>query len=281
MKRKKLTVLASIVVLMLSISAISNAQNNESPNKGFVKIFNGKNFDGWYLKLRNDDEEMAKKIYAIEKGMVHVLKDFPDSLDLNTGENGTHGLFYINKKYSKFILRFEYKWGEKIANNFNEWQYDAGVYYHVIDDKIWPTGIEYQIRYDHTKNRNHTGDLIRPEGVKYDWYCDEIADTYRHPNEGGKLYTKKGWMHLAAPTTKYNGNNGKWNKCEIIVMGDQYAIHKLNGVVVNMGFNLTPSEGIFGFQFETAEIYYRKIMIKEFDEIIPAEEFLGKQKNKL
>ena len=123
--------------------------------------------------------------------------------------------FYSNKKYSKFILRFEYKWGEKIANNFNEWQYDAGVYYHVVNENIWPTGIEYQIRYDHTKNRNHTGDLIRPEGVKYDWYFDEITDTYRHPNNGGKalIQRKAGciWQHLLPNImeTMENGINAK------------------------------------------------------------------------
>ena len=37
MKRKKLTVLASIVILMLSISAISNAQKNESPIRVLLK----------------------------------------------------------------------------------------------------------------------------------------------------------------------------------------------------------------------------------------------------
>jgi len=79
---------------------------------------------------------MAKKVFAIEDGMVHVFKHMPDSLNLFTGENATHGLFYTNKVYSKYIVRFQYKWGTKITNNFDEWQYDAGVYYHVIDDKV-------------------------------------------------------------------------------------------------------------------------------------------------
>lgn len=244
---------------------------------GFETLFNGKNLEGWYLKLRNGDEEMAKKVFAIDNGAVHVFKDFPDSLNLNTDENETHGLMYSKKKYSKYILRFEYKWGEKITNNFDKWQYDAGVYYHVTDDKVWPIGIEYQIRYDHIKNRNHTGDLIRPAGADYVWYGDEDTKTYLSPEDGGKPeeeIAKKHWMHLAAPTTNYHGDDGQWNQCEIIVMGDQYAIHKLNGEIVNVALDLTPREGIFGFQSETAEIYYRNIRIKEFDEIIPVEEFL-------
>ena len=57
-------------------------------------------------------------------------------------------------------------------------------------------------------------------------------------------------------------------------MGNQYAIHKLNGRVVNMATDLSNSEVIIGLQSETAEIYYRNIQIKEFDETIPMQEFL-------
>lgn len=251
------------------------AQNGVVSEDGFELLFNEKNWDGWHLKLRNGDKNMANEIFSIEENMVHVFKNSPDSLDFGTGENGTHGLFYINKKYSKYILKFEYKWGSKIANNFERWQYDAGVYYHVVDDKVWPTGIEYQIRYNHTEEKNHTGDLIRPQGVTYDWYRMEKSNTFLHPKDGGVLEKKseKKWLHLASPTNNHNALNGQWNECEIIVMGNQYTIHKLNGEIVNMAFNLNPSSGIIGFQSETAEIYYRDIKIKEFDSVVPAEAF--------
>lgn len=272
-------------IFLISFSASYPYQNvHKSPdgstvkatsNKGFKTIFNGKNWDGWYLKIKSGDEAMAKKVFAIEDGMVHVFGDsFPDEYKLNTGENDTHGLFYTEKTYSKYILRFEYKWGDKKVNNFGQWQYDAGVYYHVIDDNIWPVGIEYQIRYNHKTSRNHSGDLIRPAGANYDWFCTEDGETYLHPDKGGIPEVKTHWYHHASPTKKFNAVNDKWNKCEIIVMGDEYAIHKLNGKVVNMAFNLEPGAGIFGFQAETAEMFYRNIKIKEFDEIIPAEVFL-------
>ena len=268
---KALRSILSITISLAILTGCAPAEKN-----GFEKLFNGKDWDGWYLKIKSGDDEMAQKVFAIENGMVHVFNDeFPDKFKLGTGENDTHGLFYTKKKYSKYHFRFEYKWGGKIANNFDEWQYDAGCYYHVIDDKIWPTGIEYQVRYDHTKSRNHTGDLIRPEGTKYDWYAGEDSLTYLHPDEGGIPEPVKDWMHLATVTENYHALDNKWNLCEVIVMGDQYAIHKLNGEVVNMAFNLTPGEGIIGLQAETAEIYYRNIEIKEFDEIIPSEEFLN------
>lgn len=271
--KKKLYLVLAAILLAIVFSLNSVAQEGKSKEEGFVKLFNGENWDGWHFKLKSEDEDLALKVFAIEDGMVHVFKDFPDSSGFNTGVNATHGLFYTNRKYSKYIFRFEYKWGEKIANNFDEWQYDAGCYYHVIDEMIWPTGIEYQVRYDHTKSSNHTGDLIRPAGVKYDWYAGEGGKTYLHPIDGGKLDTSGGWMHLASPTENYNALNGKWNQCEIIVMGAEYTIHKLNGEIVNMAFNLDPGEGTIGLQSETAEIYYRNIEIKEVDEVIPMAHF--------
>ncbi|WP_109832567.1 3-keto-disaccharide hydrolase [Reichenbachiella versicolor] len=243
--------------------------------KGFKPLFNGKDFSGWYLKIKSDNDSLAQEVFAIDNGTVHVFNEsFPDQYETDIKTHNTHGLFYTDKEYSRYILKFEYKWGSRVANNFKAWQYDAGVYYHVTDDKIWPTGIEYQIRYDHTKENNHTGDLIRPKGVTYNWFCTEDGKFYLHPNDGGIPEVKKHWMHRAKQTNNYHALDGQWNNCEIIVMGDKYAIHKLNGEVVNMAFNLNPAKGIIGFQSETAEIFYRNIEIMEFKKDIPAKKFL-------
>ncbi|WP_434035594.1 3-keto-disaccharide hydrolase [Formosa sp. 4Alg 33] len=273
----KTMVLSASLLFCMGVPLLAQDQSNSKvlDKDGFETLFNGKNFDGWYLKLRNGDDVLAKKVFAIENDMVHVFNDaFPDEYELNTGENNTHGLFYTKKTYSKYILKFEYKWGSRVANNFERWQYDAGVYYHITNDAVWPTGIEYQVRYDQTTKRNHTGDLIRPKDVTYDWYRAKDSETYLHPKQGGVLDTSKSWLHHATPTRNFKALDDQWNQCEIIVMGDKYTIHKLNGDIVNMAFNLNPSSGIIGFQSETAEIYYRDIKIKEFDEVVPAETFL-------
>ena len=257
------------------VSVVSTSSTEDADlDEGFTRLFNGKNFDGWYLKIKSGDAELAKKVYAIEDGMVHVFKDFPDEFELGTGKNETHGLFYTKKKYSKYIFRFEYKWGTKIGNNFSRWQYDAGCYYHVYDDKIWPKGIEYQVRYDHTKDKNHTGDFIT-SNTSLRWFADKKSETFLLPKDGGVDMGQQRQKILACSAdAKHNALNDKWNQCEIIVMGDQYTIHKLNGQIVNMGTDLSHSEGIIGLQSETAEIYYRNIEIKEFDEVVPMERFL-------
>ena len=74
------------------------------------------------------------------------------------------------------------------------------------------------------------------------------------PKDGGVAKTYKKWMYLAEDA-EYNALNDKWN----IVMADQYAIHKLNGKVVNLLTNMSIGEGIIGLQAETAELFYRNI----------------------
>lgn len=272
MKKRAIILNAALMALMLSLSSCTTP----SVDDGFEKLFNGENWDGWHLKIRSGDEAMAQKLYAIEDEIIHVFNDeFPDTIKLNTGENDTHGLFYTNDKYSKYHLRFEYKWGSKIANNFDAYQYDAGCYYHVSDDKIWPTGIEYQIRYDHTKDLNHTGDFWA-SGTTFQWYAGEDSLTFLLPDKGGKPQPVRTGEHLAFQTSNHHALDGQWNKCEVIVMGDSYAIHKLNGEVINMATDLTISEGLIGFQSETAEIFYRNIEIKIYEgEVPPIEDFLN------
>lgn len=249
------------------------SKNDTNSNTDFTPIFNGKDWDGWHLKLKNEDAIKATQVFAIEDGMIHVYKDLPDSLGLDTGENASHGMIYTNKKYSKFIFKFDYKWGSKIYNNFNQFQYDAGMYYHVVNDKIWPVGFEYQVRYNHTQNKNHTGDFWAPPGTKLQWYAGPDG-TFELPQNGGKPQPFKKGEQSVLTDAPYNGLNGKWNQCEVIVMGDKYAIHKLNGKIVNMATDLSISEGLIGLQSETAEIFYRNIQIQEFDEFIPLTYFL-------
>ena len=68
-----------IVCILLSLANLASALPDESSDQGFVKLFNGTNWDGWDLKIRSGDAGLAKKVFAIEDGMVHVFNDeFPD-----------------------------------------------------------------------------------------------------------------------------------------------------------------------------------------------------------
>ncbi len=241
---------------------------------GFRPLFNGENLDNWDLKIRSGD---ASKVFTVDPvaKVVHVFRDFADGHELNTGKSDTHGLMYTKEKFSRYIFRFDYKWGTKRLNNFAQFQYDAGMYYHVYNDAIWPKGIEYQVRFNHVTGHNHTGDYWA-SGTAFQWYAGPDGQ-FQLPGEGGRLVSRKSGEHRALKAAPFHALDGEWNHCEVIVMGDHYSIHKLNGVIVNLATGLSVKEGIIGLQSETAEIFYRNIEIKEFDKDIPIETFLNQK----
>jgi len=260
-------------LFILDLQAELPIPNADKSEEGYVPLYNGKDLNNFYVVLRNGDAEEGAKVFSMgdETGVVHVYKHHPDGYQLD-GDNGTHGMLYTKKKYSRYSLKFEYRWGSKKLNNFSKYQYDAGVYYHIYNDKIWPKGIEYQVRYNHLKNFNHTGDLILGN-VDATWFSDGDK-MFLAPEDGGQSTRSEKGMFLAKPDVEFHGLDGGWNRCEIIAMSDKYAIHKLNGKVVHYMTDMSVSKGIIGFQAETAELFYRNMRIRKFEEDLPIERFL-------
>jgi hypothetical protein len=264
-----------IIYILLIILSCKNTKKDD----GYKNLYNGKNMDNWNIMCRDKTDGLAEKVFtAGENGEMHVFKDFPDEYGFEKNKSATHCMFFTHESYSRYSFKFDYKWGKKRYNNFDRFQYDAGLYFHVFDVKIWPQGIEYQVRYDHTQNRNHTGDIWN-SGAKFDWTATDTPQdpnlrTYLSLKDGGVLQPHRGGEHRAQANAPFNALNDQWNQCEIIVMSNKYAIYKLNGKVVNVLTNLSHSEGPIGLQAETAEVFYRNIKIKEFKEDLPIEPFL-------
>ena len=148
--------LLRISIVFVALLAFNSCKKSSSDD-GYVTLYNGKNMDNWNIMCRDKEEGLADRVFtAGENGEMHVFKDFPDEYGFVENKSGTHCMFFTNESYSRYSFKFEYKWGEKRFNKFDMFQYDAGLYFHVFDVAIWPKGIEYQVRYDHTKNENHT-----------------------------------------------------------------------------------------------------------------------------
>lgn len=265
------------VSLIGFISTCSKVEERQAKYTGkYTHLFNGKDFDGWTLETRAGGQALAEQVFSVgDSGEVHVYKDFEDGYQLNSGTD-THGMMWTNESFSRYSFKFEYKWGKKIFSNFDEMQYDAGCYYHVFEQEIWPSGLEYQVRYNHLTNENHTGDFWAAN-FSLIWFADS-NDRYLAPHEGGKPKKIEGGELRVSSDVDYHALDGKWNQCEIIVMSDKYAIHKLNGKIVNVATDLSQSAGTIGLQSETAELKYRNIMIKEFESDIPVDSFLYSSK---
>lgn len=241
----------------------------------WIQLFNGKDFEDWDLLLRDGQPEEFFKVYTIDSdSSLHFFRDIPNGYGAKTRKNATHGLMVTKRNYSKYHLKFEYKWGEKLVNNFEELEYDAGVYFHIRELKVFPGGLQYQIRYDHLNNINYSGEMRGD--IALQWYSAD-GTSFSLPSNGGVLQPAnddKWRKYEVAEDVQFHGLDDKWNQCEIIVMGKEYVIFKLNGQVVNMGVNLIVGEGPIALEAETGEMFWRNIVIKEFEHSVPMVEFL-------
>jgi hypothetical protein len=262
-----------LIKSIISLLFIHSASVVFAAEDGYTPLFNGKDFNDWSIILRNGSTEDIKKVYTIDPdGILHVFRDLPAGSGEETDKDGTHGVMTTKKSYSMYSLKFEYKWGKKLVNNHKDFQYDAGVFYHISEVKVFPVGLQYQVRYNHLANRNHSGDFIA--SVTTILWTSQDGKTFEWPDKGGLPQPKKQGEHYAHPSAVFHGLDDQWNECEIIVMGNQYALHKLNGKIINMATELPSSKGPIAIESETAEVYWRNIRIKEFAQSIPMESFL-------
>jgi len=259
--------IAALLFTHAAARVVSAADGSYKP------LFNGKDFNDWTLLLRDGTPEEIKQVYTIDPGgILHVFRDLPNGTGVETRKNATHGVMATKRSYKYYSLKFEYKWGTKLFNNHDQFQYDAGVIYHITEMKIWPTALQYQVRYNHLENRNHTGDIVAG-GITMQWYSKDGA-TFEWPKDGGTPQPVRRGQHYAQLNAPFHGLDGQWNVCELIVMGDRYLLHKLNGKIVNMATDLGTAEGPIAIEAETGETLWRNILIKEFTAPVPMETFL-------
>ena len=194
------------------------------------QLFNGKDLTGWYsfIKNRGKNNDSAG-VFSVKDGLLHI-----------TGQE--FGYIVTDKKFSDFHLIVEFKWGEKKYPPRENRVRDNGILYYVVDsDKVWPRSIECQIQ------EGDCGDF---------WLIDSVTivmDGARtQPTKNSRIIKKK---DNEKPT-------GEWNRLEIIAQKGK-CTHIMNGEVVNEGTEASLRSGRILVQSEGAEIFYRKIEIKE------------------
>lgn len=250
----------------------------EKTEDGFVKLFNGKNLDGWYtfLQKHGRDKDPDKIITITDDGMIHLYKN------AKHGDHVMQGYIGTNDEYSHYHLRVQYKWGEKKFRPRFEIYRDAGIYYHKVGrDWVWPRAMQYQIE------RTNIGDIVTVGHLRYEsWAHPQTVDAkkplFMLREDGGQEITrgdKAGISHLA-----HRGLHEAegWNQIDLIVRGDS-AEHWLNGKLVAKCKNIRqPKDKINGeyipltkgkilLEIEAAEMWFRNVEIKVLDENAPRE----------
>jgi len=105
-------------------AAGSESMPAKSQDKATITLFNGKDFEGWHMYLKDADAD-PKDVWKIRDGAIWC-----------TG-NPT-GFMRTKKEYSDYKLVLEWRWPEKPGN--------SGVLLHMSgEEKIWPLCMEAQL----------------------------------------------------------------------------------------------------------------------------------------
>ncbi|MCC6391305.1 MAG: DUF1080 domain-containing protein [Bryobacterales bacterium] len=206
-----------------------------------IRLFNGKNFDGFDKFLRtkgvNNDPD---NVFRVENGVIHV-------------SGSEYGYIITKEEYENYYLRTEFKWGEATYEPRAGKARDSGILLHVTGPNlVWPKSIEFQMI------EGGTGDMLMVGGAA-------MTVKGERKNSGRSNRFNKGpWQDVAGyrdPVNELEKPHGQWNLLELIADGDTVK-YIVNGRLANEGSGSTPAKGKLVFQSEGAEVYFRGMELR-------------------
>jgi len=186
--------------------------------------------DDWYAFTKsNTARQEPSQVYEFADGMIRMHGEDPSCL-------------MTKKSYKNFELTLEYRWNldEKYKMKGVK---NSGVMYNIpldASDKIWPKGIQFQIK------EKTTGDFI---------FLDQVT-----AKVNGKLI--EAGASVVSPKFLENENAyGEWNAIVIKSFNGKITQY-LNGKLVNEGTDASSIEGKISLNYERSPIDFRNIKIK-------------------
>lgn len=213
----KLLILRNLLLLpgiVLLLSACAN-YNNKSTKNEWIQLFNGRNLDGWMVKVhRHDAGVNFGNTFRAEEGMIKVRYDQYDDF------NDQFAHLYYKTPFSHYHLKLEYRFTGELQKGAPSYTLlNSGVMFHSQDPRTmpkeqnWPISVEMQFLAGLNDGKPRpTGNMCSPgteivyQGRQYDGHC---------LNSSSKTYNKDEWV-----------------KAELIVLGDSLITHIINGDTV-------------------------------------------------
>lgn len=200
-------ILAALLLCMICITA--EAQK-KAEKEEWKQLFNGKNLDGWDIKIRgNDLNDNFGNTFRVQDGKMVVSYDQYDDFKQKYGH-----IFYKGD-FSYYRISVEYRFVGEQAPKGEGWAWrNSGIMVHgqpaatMGKDQDFPASIEVQLLGGNGKKRS-TCNLCTPG-------TNVVID--------GKLFTQ----HCLNSSSKtYDGD--QWVKAEVLVLGDSLIQHFVNG----------------------------------------------------
>ena len=138
------TLIALLALSLLPLPAGTDWRN--APKQDWQELFNGRNLDGWVVKLaRHELGDNYADTFRVENGVIRVMYDKYDEF----GDRFGH-LFY-KQQLSHYVLSLEYRFfGEQVKGGPGYARLNSGVMVHaqapetILKDQDWPISVEAQ-----------------------------------------------------------------------------------------------------------------------------------------
>ncbi|WP_158858539.1 neutral/alkaline non-lysosomal ceramidase N-terminal domain-containing protein [Lunatibacter salilacus] len=228
-----------------------------------VKLFNGRNLDGWYTFLTESGKNHdPKNVFTIKDGIIHI-----------SGEEW--GCITTDEEFEDYKLVVEFKWGGGTHEPRLEKSRDSGVLLHSQGKDgnfsgTWMNSIECQIIEGGTGDFIVVGDGTDRFAITSPAAPEMVAGAYVYQPDGDPVTINRGRINWFGrdPEWKdvidFRGANdvekpvGEWNTLECHVLDGEITIY-LNGVLVNRALEVQPRSGKIQIQSEGAEMLVRKV----------------------
>ncbi len=249
----------SLVASALALTSVGHAEEE------WIQLFNGKNLDGWKVKIRNHDlNDNFGDTFRVEDGLMKVRYDAYDKF----GE--TFGHIFYDQPFENYVIRVEYRFvGEQVSEGPGWALRNSGIMVHgqtpesMTKDQDFPVSVEVQLLGGDGTNKRTTSNLCTPG-------TNVVMK--------GKLFKP----HCTSSSSKtYHGE--QWVTATVEVRGNESIKHFVNGELVleytkpqlderdanaaklieQAGGNKMLSGGTISLQSESHPIDFRKVELRE------------------
>jgi len=243
------------ITLSLPLVFFGCSVKQSSPTLKWEQMFDGKDLNGWDVKIRKHDlNDNFGNTFSVKDGNIQVRYDKYSEFDEQFGH-----LFY-KKPYSYYLIGVEYRFTGDQVKGGPGWAYrNSGIMIHGQDpatmkkDQDFPNSIEVQLLGGAGNGERPTANLCTP-GTQF------VKD--------GKVIK----THCIESNSKtFNGD--QWVRVEVLALGDSLIVHYVNGEEV-LRYNrpqLDPVDGAaegklltggsISLQSESHPVDFRKVEI--------------------
>jgi hypothetical protein len=199
------------VAFLILFTAAALAQND--PNrKEWIQLFNGKDLDGWVIKITGYPlGENYANTFRVESGVLKVSYDQYREFGNRFGH-----IFYRKRKFSHYIVAAEYRFvGEQVRGG-PDWAFrNNGIMFHcqapetMGEDQDFPVSIEAQLLGGSNTGERSTANV-----------CTPGTEIFRN----GEM-VKSHCFNSTSQT--YRGD--RWVRVEVEVLGSEHVRHIIEG----------------------------------------------------